>query len=64
MTDLPLADEFPSKTRDDWIALVDQALKGADFDKRLVTETYDGIRIEPLYTRDNAKDALTGPSRR
>lgn len=63
MTDLPLAEEFPRKTRDDWIALVDQALKGADFEKRLVSETYDGIRIEPLYTKDDAGDAAVGPSR-
>ncbi len=36
-------------------ALVDKALKGADFDKRLVARTADGIAIKPLYAR---KDAL------
>ena len=60
MTDLPLAEEFPRKTHDDWIALVDQALRGADFDKRLVSETYDGIRIEPLYTKGGTARAVPG----
>ena len=39
---------------------MDQTLKGADFEKRLVSETYDGIRIEPLYTKDDAGDAALG----
>ena len=32
-----------------WHAAVERDLKGADFNKRLVTETYDGIAIQPLY---------------
>lgn len=49
--DLPLAAEFPPTTEADWRKLVEAALKGASFDKRLVSKTYDGLRIEPLYTR-------------
>lgn len=49
MTDLPLAAEFPPATRDQWMALVDKVLKGADFERKLVARTYDGIRVEPLY---------------
>jgi len=37
-----------------WRALVDKTLAGADFTKRLVSRTYDGIAIQPLYTADNA----------
>lgn len=48
---LPLAAEFPPTTEADWRKLVEAALKGASFDKRLVSKTYDGLRIEPLYTR-------------
>ncbi|MEL7048302.1 MAG: methylmalonyl-CoA mutase family protein, partial [Pseudomonadota bacterium] len=41
--------ELPSEA--DWRALVDKALKGGDFDKRLVSKTADGLRIDPLYPR-------------
>lgn len=55
MTDeLPLAAEFPSATREDWLRLVRAALKDRPFE-RLVSKTYDGLAIEPLYAR--AKDA-------
>jgi len=47
--DLSLAAEFPPATREAWLALVGAALKGAPFDKRLVSRTYDGLRIEPLH---------------
>ncbi|MBI1205062.1 MAG: methylmalonyl-CoA mutase [Rhodopseudomonas sp.] len=48
---LALAAEFPATDATQWRQLVDAALKGADFDKRLVSKTYDGLRIEPLYPR-------------
>ncbi len=46
-----LASGFPPADYDKWRQLVEKALKGADFDKRLVAKTADGLRIEPLYTR-------------
>jgi methylmalonyl-CoA mutase len=49
--DLPLAAEFPPATQEQWRKLVDGVLKGAPFDKRLVAKTYDGLAIEPLYSR-------------
>jgi methylmalonyl-CoA mutase len=52
MTDkLPLAAEFPPTSQAEWRKLVEAALKGASFDKRLVSQTYDGLRVEPLYPR-------------
>jgi len=46
MTDeLPLAAEFPSATREDWLKLVRSALKDRPFE-RLIGKTYDGIAIE------------------
>ena len=48
---LPLAAEFPPTSEADWRKLVDAALKGAAFEKRLVSQTYDGLRIDPLYAR-------------
>jgi methylmalonyl-CoA mutase len=50
-SDLPLADEFPAASQNDWRKLVDMALKGTSFEKKLVSQTYDGLRIEPLYPR-------------
>jgi len=52
MTDqLPLAAEFPPTSEAEWRKLVEAALKGASFDKRLVSQSYDGLRTEPLYPR-------------
>jgi len=48
-SDLPYLDAFPAPSEAAWRAAVDKVLKGADFDKRLVGRSADGIRIEPLY---------------
>jgi methylmalonyl-CoA mutase len=57
---LALAAEFPPASRGDWLKLVDGVLKGAPFEK-LQSKTYDGLRIEPIYTR--ARDAAAIPGR-
>lgn len=44
------ADDFPPATLLAWRGLIDKALKGGDFERRLVASTADGIRIEPLFT--------------
>ncbi|MGE0052658.1 MAG: methylmalonyl-CoA mutase family protein [Hyphomicrobium sp.] len=54
-SNLNLASGFPQPGFDQWRALVEKALKGIDFEKRLVSKTADGITIRPLYAR---KDAL------
>lgn len=59
MTDFSLANDFPKRSRDDWLGLVEKTLKGADFDKTLVTSTYDGIGIQPLYTAQDAAPSIT-----
>src|SRR5258707_13606211 len=46
---LPLAADFPTATRAQWLELVGRLLKGAPFDRRLVAKTYDGLTIQPLY---------------
>lgn len=50
-SDLPLASEFPAASHEQWRKLVDAVLKGRDFDKTLVSRTYDQLRIQPLYER-------------
>lgn len=54
----PLASDFEAATRAQWLALVDKAIKGADFEKKLVTRTADGIRVEPIYVRETSIAAL------
>src|SRR6186997_2942167 len=58
--DFRLAAEFPPSTRDDWRRLVEAALKRASFDKKLVGQTYDGLRTEPLYARAAGAKPVTG----
>jgi len=53
MSELALARDFPSADENDWRALVEKALRGAEFEKTLVSKTRDDIRIDPLYTRSN-----------
>jgi methylmalonyl-CoA mutase len=61
MTDpLALAVEFPTTDAAEWRKLVDAALKGANFDKRLVSQTYDGLRVEPLYPRAAGAEPVAG----
>jgi methylmalonyl-CoA mutase len=52
--ELHLAQDFPATSVAQWRSLVEKALKGADFDKRLVTRTADGLKIAPLYTRGDS----------
>ncbi len=49
LADLPFMDAFPTPGEAQWRAAVDKVLKGADFEKKLVGRTTDGVRIEPLY---------------
>jgi methylmalonyl-CoA mutase len=56
---LPLAADFPPATYDDWRKLVDGVLKGAPFE-RLVGKTYDGLTIEPIYSRAKGAGPIAG----
>lgn len=55
-----LAEDFPAATIEQWRTLVDKALKGADFEKRLVRRTADGLKINPLYTRGDTLASTLG----
>jgi methylmalonyl-CoA mutase len=50
MTAKLLADDFDPPTHDAWVTLVEETLKGADFEKKLVWRSHDGLRVEPLYS--------------
>ncbi|MBV8093027.1 MAG: acyl-CoA mutase large subunit family protein [Acetobacteraceae bacterium] len=47
-----LASDFPKIGYATWRNQVEAELKGAPFDKRMVTHTYEGINLQPLYTED------------
>jgi methylmalonyl-CoA mutase len=46
---LGLSGTFDKPTHEAWMALVEKTLRGGDFEKRLVSETRDGIKVKPLY---------------
>ncbi len=48
-SELPYLNDFPTPSAEAWRSAVDRVLKGADFEKKLVSRSADGIRIEPLY---------------
>jgi methylmalonyl-CoA mutase len=42
--------DFTPNCYSDWREVVEKDLKGADFARKLVRETYAGLQVEPLYT--------------
>lgn len=57
MPQFELSAGFPRPSDAEWRRLVDKAIKGSDFERRLVAVTADGLRVQPLYTR---ADAIAG----
>jgi methylmalonyl-CoA mutase len=57
--DLRLAADFAPASYDDWRKLVDGALKGASFEN-LLSKTYDGLKIEPIYQRAHDVSPIAG----
>jgi methylmalonyl-CoA mutase len=59
--ELALAAEFPTPSREQWRGLVEGVLRksGADPDS-LISTTYDGITVQPLYTAQDAPDVPPG----
>jgi methylmalonyl-CoA mutase len=46
-----LRDDFPPISYDAWRSLAEADLEGAPFEQKLVAHTYEGIDIQPVYTR-------------
>lgn len=51
---LTIHDDFPPVSYEDWRQVVERDLKGAPFEKKLVTHTYEGIDLQPIYTLNDA----------
>ncbi|MBI5218714.1 MAG: methylmalonyl-CoA mutase small subunit [Bacteroidia bacterium] len=45
--------EFPPVSTEKWEELIQKDLKGADYEKKLVWKTPDGLKINPYYREEN-----------
>ncbi len=52
---LTLASDFNAVSDDEWRSLVEKSLRGKVFDKVMTSETYDGLLLQALYTRENSE---------
>lgn len=55
-----LMDEFPPVPFDEWRAQVEKELKGASYDKKLVSHMPDGLTVQPIYVRSDWQGADDG----
>ncbi len=51
-----LLDEFAVPAYEEWLALVEEQLKGAPFDKKLVSQTAEGISVKPIYLKKDVQN--------
>jgi methylmalonyl-CoA mutase len=49
-----LLTEFAPVTFEEWRKLIDAELKGAPYEKRMLSATYEGITLKPIYRREDA----------
>ena len=52
-SDLKILDDFPPVSYDTWKAQAVTDLKGVPFEKKMITHTYEGIDIQPIYTPES-----------
>ncbi len=50
---LRLRDDFPPVPTADWEAAIHADLKGADYEKRLIWKTEEGLAVKPYYRREH-----------
>ncbi len=48
--------EFPPVSTEQWEAAINEDLKGADYDKKLVWHTLEGFNVKPYYRSEDLKD--------
>jgi methylmalonyl-CoA mutase len=53
---LNLKNDFPVQDFDEWKKQVEADLKGDSFEKKLISKTYEGINLQPIYTEKDIKD--------
>lgn len=52
----PLFSDFPPHSYEAWRKATEKVLKGAPFEKKLVTKTYEEIDLQPLYRLEDTTD--------
>ena len=50
-------DEFTIPSYEEWKEEAVKLLKGGEFDKRLLTKTFEGITLQPIYTAQDVKQS-------
>lgn len=45
--------QFSVPTYEQWRAVAEKSLKGASFDAKLLTKTYEGITLQPIYRQED-----------
>lgn len=55
---LNLGSEFSPPTFEEWKAQVEKDLKGASYKKKLITSTYEGINLNPIYTKNDLSKSV------
>lgn len=50
---LNLRDDFPPHTYEAWHKEAEKSLKGAAFEKALITQTYEDIALQPVYRQED-----------
>ncbi|MFP5111485.1 methylmalonyl-CoA mutase family protein [Bacillaceae bacterium C204] len=53
ITESKMFEDFSTPTFQQWREVAEKTLKGANFEENLVTNTYEGIRIQPLYRHED-----------
>jgi len=53
---LNLGEDFSPPTFAEWKQTAEASLKGAPYEKKLVTKTYEGIDLQPIYTEADIAD--------
>ncbi|MCU6598992.1 acyl-CoA mutase large subunit family protein [Peribacillus frigoritolerans] len=51
-----LFSDFPTPTFQQWREIAEKSLKGATIEEKLVTNTYEGIQLQPLYRMEDIED--------
>jgi len=52
----PAFNEFSIPGYDEWRKAAEAALRGAPFEKKLITRTHEGIDLQPMYRLEDASD--------
>ena len=51
-----LFNEFPSITTQAWEDIINKDLKGADYERKLIWKTLEGLNVKPYYRKENLEN--------